>query len=280
MAGNSNTSDPDNGDGDTDTGDPAAAVSAPVAPLAGRVVLVTGGNGGIGLGMAHGCAQAGADVVIWGTNQTKLDAAADELRSHGRRVTARRVDVSDESQVVSAFAEAVELGGRIDSVFANAGVSGGGPFVDQTLDEWRRILAVNLEGAFLTLREATRHMIDRGEGGALVAVSSMSVIHGAPMAQPYAAGKAGVLAMIRGLAVELARHNIRCNAVVPGWVETEMTEAGRQNDRFLENTTKRTPIRRWGVPEDFRSVAAFLADPTQMFHTGDQIVLDGGYTRF
>ena len=259
---------------------PSSPHSAPPPSLTGRVVLVTGGNGGIGLGMAHGCALAGADVVIWGTNQTKLDDAADELAHHGGRVTAHRVDVSDETQVVSAFADAVANSDRVDAVFANAGVSGGGRFVDQTLDEWRRVLGVNLEGVFLTLREGARHMIERGGGGAMVGVSSVSAIHGAPMAQPYAASKAAVIAVMRGLAVELARYDIRCNSIVPGWTETEMTEAGRQNDRFLENTTQRTPIRRWGVPDDFRSVAAFLADPTQVFHTGDEIVLDGGYTRF
>lgn len=123
-------------------------------------------------------------------------------------------------------------------------------------------------------------MVERGEGGSLVAVSSVSAIHGAPMAQAYASSKAGVLAMIRGLSVELARYGIRANSVVPGWTETEMTEAGRENDRFLANTTQRTPIRRWGTPEDFHTVGAFLADPTQAYHTGDEIVMDGGYTRF
>lgn len=257
-----------------------SAPSSPPYPLAGRVVLVTGGNGGIGLGLAGGCAQAGADVEIWGTNEDKLERAAAELGRHGRRVTGRQVDVSNESQVVAAFAEAVAVDGRVDAVFANAGVWGGGPFIDQTLADWRRVLNVNLEGVFLTLREAARHMVERGEGGALVAVSSISAVHGAPMAQPYAAGKAAVLALMRGLAVELARHNIRCNSIVPGWIETEMTEAGRKNSKFVENTTRRTPIRRWGVPDDFGAVGAFLADPTQMFHTGDEIVLDGGYTRF
>ncbi len=259
---------------------PSATISRSPFSLSGRVVLVTGGNGGIGLGMAHGCARAGADVVIWGTNRSKLEHAATELSQHGGGVTARQVDVSDESQVVSAFADAVENNGRVDAVFANAGVTGGGRFVDQTLDEWRRVLAVNLEGVFLTLREAARHMIGRGGGGSLVGVSSVSAIHGAPMAQPYAASKAAVIAVMRGLSVELARHGIRCNSIVPGWTETEMTEAGRRNDKFLENTTRRTPVRRWGVPDDYQSVAAFLADPTQMFHTGDEIVLDGGYTRF
>ncbi len=248
--------------------------------LSGRVVLVTGGNGGIGLGMAEGCVAEGAAVVIWGTNQAKLDQAEHGLASDGARVLAQRVDVSDESQVVGAFAEAVKEMGKVDSVFANAGVSGGGAFVDQTLDLWREVLSVNLDGAFLTLREAARHMKERGEGGALVGVSSVSAIHGAPMAQPYAASKAAVLAMMRGLAVELARYQIRSNCVVPGWTETEMTAQGRENERFLANTTQRTPIRRWGLPADFRRLGAFLADPTQLYHTGDEIVMDGGYTKF
>jgi NAD(P)-dependent dehydrogenase (short-subunit alcohol dehydrogenase family) len=251
-----------------------------VTDLSGRVVLVTGGNGGIGLGFAEGCAAAGADVVIWGTNQGKLDAAAESLGQSGRRVLAQRVDVSAEEQVVAAFAEAVSEMGRVDACFANAGVSGGGPFVDQTVDLWRRVFAVNLEGALLTLREAARHMVQRGDGGALIGVSSVSAIHGAPAAQPYAASKAGLLAVMRGLAVELARHQIRANTVIPGWTITEMTENGRSNEKFVRNTTQRTPIRRWGVPEDFRSIGAFLADPTQMYHTGDEIVMDGGYSRF
>lgn len=248
--------------------------------LDGRVVLVTGGNGGIGLGMAEGCVAEGADAVIWGTNQDKLDRAADKLREAGTRVFAQQVDVSDEEQVVIGFADAVVHMGKIDSVFANAGVSGGAPFVDQTLESWRRVHAVNVDGAFLTLREAARHMKARGEGGALIGVSSVSAIHGAPMAQAYGVSKAGMLAMIRGLAVELARYQIRANSVIPGWTETEMTEGGRQNERFVGNTTARTPIRRWGLPEDFRRVGAFLADPTQMYHTGDEIVMDGGYSRF
>jgi len=249
--------------------------------LDGRVVLVTGGNGGIGLGIAEGCAAEGADIVIWGTNQSKLDAASAGLASSGTKVLAQRVDVSDEGQVVESFASAVAEMGHVDSVFANAGIGGNGKaFIDQSLEDWRRVHAVNIDGVVVTLREAAKHMIERGEGGSLVAVSSTSAIHGAPRAQPYATSKAGVLALMRGLAVELARYNIRSNSIVPGWTETEMTEAGRENDKFLSATTSRTPIRRWGMPEDFRRVGAFLADPSQMYHTADEIIMDGGYTRF
>lgn len=248
--------------------------------LRGRVVLVTGGNGGIGLGIAEGCARAGADLVIWGTNQNKLTTAGERLEALGAKVVAQQVDVSDEEAVVDAFTHAVDVTGRIDCAVANAGVSQGGAFVDLELDRWRRLMSVNLEGAVVTLREAARHMVERGEGGSLVGLSSVSAIHGAPGAQAYAASKAAILALMRSLAVELARYRIRCNSIVPGWTETEMTEPGRENEKFLEATTRRTPIRRWGRPDDFGAVGAFLADPTQIYHTGDEIVMDGGYTRF
>lgn len=244
------------------------------------MVLVTGGNGGIGLGIAKGCARAGADVVIWGTNAQKLERAEAELVEVGGRVLAQKVDVRSEEEVVGSFAAAVEHMGKVDAAFANAGIGGGAPFIEQTLDMWRHVYSVNVDGAFLTLREAARHMVERGEGGSLVGISSTSAIHGAPRNQAYASSKAGMLAIMRGLAVELARYNIRANSIIPGWTETDMTEAGRSSSKFLTNTTQRTPIRRWGVPADFEAVGAFLADPTQMFHTGDEVIVDGGYTRF
>ncbi len=249
--------------------------------LSGRVVVVTGGNGGIGLGLATGCAAAGAAVSIWGRNADKLRSAAAQLESIGGVVHVQRVDVSVESEVDDAMAEARERLGRIDSVFANAGISATPqPFVDQSTEEWHRLQAVNVDGVFFTLRAAARVLINQGEGGALIGVSSTSAIHGAPMAQSYAASKISVLAIMRGLAVELARHRIRCNSIIPGWTETEMTQAARSYDKFLAATTTRTPVRRWGQPNDFAALGAFLADPTQTFHTGDEIVVDGGYTRF
>jgi NAD(P)-dependent dehydrogenase (short-subunit alcohol dehydrogenase family) len=149
-----------------------------------------------------------------------------------------------------------------------------------SLDEWRRVMAVNLDGAFLSLRAAARHLVERGEGGALVAVSSVSAIHGAPRMEHYAASKTALLGLVRGLAVELARHRVRCNAVLPGWMDTEMIEPGKENPRWVEATVKRTPVRRWGRPSDLRDIAAYLADPALVFHTGDSIVIDGGYSIF
>ncbi|MFW2380129.1 MAG: SDR family NAD(P)-dependent oxidoreductase, partial [Acidimicrobiales bacterium] len=247
----------------------------------GRAVVVTGGNGGIGLGLAKGCAKSGASVSIWGRNAAKLSTAKQELGATGATIHAQQVDVSSESEVDEAMEEAERLMGRLDCVFANAGIGAiPKPFVDQTAEEWHALQAVNVDGVFFTLRAGARALLEQGEGGSLVGVSSTSAIHGAAMAQSYAASKISVLAIMRGLAVELARHHIRCNSIIPGWTETEMTEDARKFDKFLAATTKRTPVRRWGVPDDFAALGAFLADPTQTFHTGDEIVVDGGYTRF
>jgi NAD(P)-dependent dehydrogenase (short-subunit alcohol dehydrogenase family) len=248
--------------------------------LHGRVVVVTGGNGGIGLGMARALAEAGADLVIWGRNAGKNGAARAELAELGTRVHAVACDVADEQQVIDAFAESVEAMGKVDSLFANAGIGGYSPFVDMTYAEWRRVQSVDLDGVFLCLREAARHLVARGEGGSLVAVSSTSAIHGAPGMQHYASAKAGILSLMRGLAVELARHRIRCNSILPGWTDTEMLAPNAGNEKFVEATTRRTPVRRWGTPADLGPAAVFLADPTQLFHTGDLLVVDGGYTVF
>lgn len=249
--------------------------------LTGHVALVTGGNSGIGLGMALGMARAGADIAIWGTNPDKNAAASKRLAELGHRVHAERCDVSDESQVLASFASTVDALGKVDSVFANAGVSGNGSsFVDMTLEEWRRVTAVNLDGAFMTLREGARHFVERGEGGSLVAVSSTSAIHGAPNGTNYAASKTALLGLVRALAVGLARYKVRVNALLPGWTDTDLTVGGKANPKFLNATVSRTPLRRWADPEEFGDVAVFLADPSLIFHTGDTMTVDGGYTIF
>ena len=246
--------------------------------LTGHVAVVTGGNRGIGFGLAEGLVAAGATVAVWARD---VDRTAEACAALGEgRAVGVACDVADEDQVVTAMAQTVERLGKVDSLFANAGVSGLAAFVDLSLDEWRRVMAVNLDGAFLTLREGARHLVERGEGGSLVAVSSVSAVHGAPRMTHYAASKTAILALTRGLAVELARHRVRCNAILPGWTETEMLEPGKANQRWVDATVSRTPVRRWGVPSDFGALAAYLADPTLVFHTGDSIVVDGGYTVF
>jgi len=253
-----------------------------VTRLDEQVAVVTGGNRGIGLGLAEGLAAAGASVAIWARDTGRNAEACQHLKefSPGARAVAYACDVSDEDQVGAAMAATLADLGRVDSLFANAGVGGTTSFVEMSLDEWRRVMAVNLDGAFLSLRAAARHMVERGEGGALAAVSSVSAIHGAPRMEHYAASKTALLGLVRGLAVELARHRVRCNAVLPGWMDTEMIEPGKENPRWVEATVKRTPVRRWGQPSDLRDIAAYLADPALVFHTGDSIVIDGGYSIF
>ena len=222
--------------------------------LTGKAAVVTGGNGGIGLGMAEGLAAAGADIAIWGRNADKNAAALERLKAHGTRVEALEVDVADEQAVVDAMAESLSRLGRIDSCIANAGVGGGAPLIEQTTEQWRKVTAVNLDAVFWTFREASKHMVARAEsgdkGGSLLVTSSVSAIHGAPQNQAYAATKAGVLAMVRGTAVELARYGIRANAVLPGWIATDMTER------------------------------LYFASDASRFHTGDSVVIDGGYSIF
>ena len=190
--------------------------------LTGRVVVVTGGNTGIGLGLAKGVAQAGASVAIWARNEERNEKAVAELSALGVSATSERCDVGDEVQIEAAMASTLRRHGKVDTLFANAGTYGDAAFVDMTLAEWRQVLQVNLDGTFLSLRAAARHLVERGEGGSLIAVSSTASIHGAPRKAHYAVTKSGAIALIRSLAVELARHRVRCNALLPGWTDTDL----------------------------------------------------------
>jgi NAD(P)-dependent dehydrogenase (short-subunit alcohol dehydrogenase family) len=249
--------------------------------LTGKVALVTGGNSGIGLGYASGLAQAGADVCIWGTNEAKNRQAVEQLLAHGTHVDALVCDVGNNELVPKAFAETIERFGRVDSVFANAGVgSRGTPFHEMTLDEWRAIFRVNMEGVFFTFQEAIRHALERGGGASLVATSSLASVFGAPRGEHYAATKAGLNAMVRGLAVEYARHGIRANAVLPGWIATAMTERATTSEAFQNKVLPRIPVRRWGAGDDFSGIAVYLASDASAYHTGDCFTIDGGYGRF
>jgi NAD(P)-dependent dehydrogenase (short-subunit alcohol dehydrogenase family) len=250
--------------------------------LTGKVALVTGGNSGIGLGMAVGLAQAGADVVIWGTNAAKNDAARAQLVQHGGRVLALQCDVGDEAAVNDAFAATVDTMGRVDGCFANAGVGGGGvaSFLEMTSEQWHRVTRVNLDGAFYTFRAAARHMVQRGGGGVLAGTASLAAVEAAPRGEHYAATKGGMISMVRALAVEFARHAIRAHAILPGWIETNMTERAIGNDTFRSKVMPRIPMRRWGSGEDFAGIAVYLLSDTSRYHTGDTFVIDGGYALF
>jgi len=249
--------------------------------LTGTVALVTGGNGGIGLGMAEGLAAAGASVAVWGTNPAKNAAAVERLRGFGADAEAFVCDVGDEAQVREVFEATVARFGKVDACFANAGVGTRGTrFEEMTLEEWKAILRVNLDGVFLTLREAVRHLRSREVPGSLVVTSSIASVFGMPRGEHYAATKAGVSSMARALAVEYGRYGIRANAVLPGWIETAMTEPLFGNERFESAVKARIPLGRWGRPEDFAGIAVYLASDASRYHTGDTIVVDGGYRVF
>ena len=250
--------------------------------LTGKVALVTGGNGGIGLGMAEGLAAAGAKVAIWGQNPAKNAEAQKTLEALGGEVLVQAVDVTSEQAVSDALAEVIGRFGRLDFCAANAGVGGGAPFHEQTTEGWRRVMTVNLDAVFWTFREAAKHMIDRAgagdPGGSLLVTSSTSAIHGAPANEAYAASKTAVLGLIRGLAVEYARYGIRANAILPGWITSDMTAPLQGWDKFNEKVIGRVPMRRWGDRQDFSGIAVYLASDASRFHTGDSMVIDGGYT--
>ncbi len=250
--------------------------------LSGRVALITGGNSGIGLGMAQALAEAGADIAIWGTDAQKNASARAELERSGRRVLALRCDVSDEAAVETAFAETIRELGRVDGCFANAGVSGRGvaSFLALSDAEWHRVLRVNLDGAFHSFRAAARHMCERGGGGVLVGTASLAAIEASPRSEHYAASKGGMISMVRALAVEFARHRIRAHAILPGWIETEMTANAIANPKFHANVLPRIPARRWGTGADFGGIAVYLMSDAAAYHTGDSFVIDGGYSLF
>ena len=252
--------------------------------LTGRGAVVTGGNGGIGYGMARGLLAAGASVAVWGSNPDKTEQAKIKLAAEcgdASRVHAMVCDVGDESQVDAAFAASVAALGQVDACFANAGVSGKGTaLMDMPLQEFQRVQRINVEGVFLTFRAAARHMVAHGQGGSLVATASTAALEGAARNCHYGASKGAVTSLVRALAMELARHRIRVNSILPGWIVTEMTERSVANDKFASAVMPRIPARRWGEIDDFSGIAVYLASQASGYATGEQFVIDGGYTKF
>jgi NAD(P)-dependent dehydrogenase (short-subunit alcohol dehydrogenase family) len=252
-----------------------------VFDLTGRVVVIAGGNAGIGLGFARGIARAGGDVVIWGRRAEKNAEAGKALAEFGCRVLTQEVDVSDEARVVAAMAEAVEEMGRVDGVIANAGMmSSAGTFLDMTTDEWRRLLAVNQDGAFVTVREGARHMkrrFDAGDpGGSLLFCASLSALTGSPGMQHYNAAKGAIAAMSRGIAVEAGRYGIRCNVVCPGYTISETVQIPSDSPLF-EHIRRSSPMGRMGTPDDLEGIGVYFMSEWSRFHTGDLVIVEGGW---
>ena len=248
--------------------------------LSGKLIVVTGGNGGIGLGIARGLARAGASLSIWARNPEKSADAQAELESLGAQVQTLACDVSSEADVVRATAETLDRFGRIDVGVANAGFGRGQDPLEMSLADWHDVLATNLDGTFLTFRELGRHMAAREGNGKLIAISSISAFNGTPMQVHYAASKAGVEALVRSLAVRFARYDIQVNAVQPGWIVTDATRPATQIESFSDVVVKRTPARRWGEADELAGIAVYLSSDASSFHTGDTIRVDGGYATF
>ena len=246
--------------------------------LAGKVALVTGGNGGIGLGMARGLAGAGATVVLAGRNAEKSSQAVAELKVQGVSADAIEADVTDEHQVARLFQEVMVRHGRLDILVNNAGSTIRKAPEALSLQEFRQVMDVNLTSTFLCCR-AAHALMKVGGGGKIINIGSMLSLLGAPYASAYGASKGGVVQFTRSIATAWAADNIQCNAVLPGWIDTELTQGARQQVAGLyERVLARTPAGRWGEPTDLAGIAVFLASGASDFVTGTAIPVDGGYS--
>jgi 2-dehydro-3-deoxy-D-gluconate 5-dehydrogenase len=243
--------------------------------LHGKAALVTGGNGGIGLGMAGGLARAGAKVAIAGRDADKNAAAAKRLGAQAISIAA---DVTDEKACRAMVEEAATRLGRLDILVNNAGINIRKQPDEYTLEEWQRVLASNLTSAFVASQAAYAHM-RRAGGGKIVNIGSMMSLFGASFAAPYGASKGGIVQFTRSLACAWAKDNIQVNAVLPGWIDTALTRRAREEVSGLhERVLARTPAGRWGEPADMAGVAVFLCSAASDFITGTAIPVDGGYS--
>ncbi|CAN7267916.1 glucose 1-dehydrogenase [Variovorax sp. LjRoot290] len=246
--------------------------------LTGKTALVTGGNGGIGLGMAEGLAKAGARVIVAARNPQKSAAAVETLKALGSDSFALSADVTDEASVQRLFDQVAERCGRLDILVNNAGTTVRKPADQLALAEWHMVMDTNLTSAFLCCRAAHAHLKAAG-GGKIINIGSMLSIFGAPYAPVYGASKGGIVQLSRALAASWAPDKIQVNAVLPGWIRTELTDGARAQVQGLEERVNaRTPAGRWGRPEDLAGIAVFLASKASDFVTGTAIPVDGGYS--
>ncbi|MBN8745922.1 MAG: SDR family oxidoreductase [Variovorax sp.] len=246
--------------------------------LAFKVALVTGGNGGTGVGMARGLAQAGARVVVAARNAQKSEDAAAQLRAAGSDSFAISADVTDEASVQALFDTVGERCGRLDILVNNAGTTVRKPVDQLQLAEWHQVMDTNLTSAFLCSR-AAHPLMKRAGGGKIINIGSMMSIFGAPYAPAYGASKGGIVQLTKATAASWAADGIQVNAILPGWITTDLTDGARaQVPGLNERVVARTAAGRWGQPKDLAGTAVFLASAASDFVTGAAIPVDGGYS--
>lgn len=250
--------------------------------MSGKVVVITGGNAGIGLGFARGIARAGGDVVIWGRRREKNEEAAAQLREFGTRVLTQEVDVGQEEQVVAAMASAIEQMGRVDGAIANAGImTHAKSFLELTSEMYHGLLDINQHGAMYVAREAARHMKARHDagdpGGSILFCASLSALTGSAGMEHYNAAKGAIASMARGIAVDLGHYGIRCNTVCPGYTISETVKDPGPDSPLGRQVRERTPIPRFGTIEDFEGIGVYFMSDASRFHTGDLVRVDGGW---
>jgi 2-dehydro-3-deoxy-D-gluconate 5-dehydrogenase len=246
--------------------------------LTGKVAMVTGGNRGIGLGMARGLAEAGATVVLAARDAEQGALAVAELRALGAEALFLPVDVTSEVSVAALVDLAVDTYGGVHVLVNNAGIAIRKAPEDYTLDEWQRVMDTNLTSAFLCSRAVHPHMQAAG-GGKIINIGSMLAVFGGTFSSPYSASKGGLVQLTKSLATSWGKDNIQVNAVLPGWIDTDLTRATRaQFPGFEQRITDRTPMGRWGDSDDLAGVAVFLASAASDFVTGASIAVDGGYS--
>ena len=253
-------------------------MKAALFDLSGRVAIVTGGNGGIGLGMANGLAEAGAAIVIVGRNEAKSNAAVAELKQRGAKAISIVADVTEKAAVQAMVELAARELGRIDILVNNAGINIRKPPQALSLQEWDHVIGTNLTSAFLC-SQAVYPVMKAAGGGKIINIGSMMSIFGASFAPAYAASKGGIVQFTRSCACAWAADNIQANAVLPGWIDTDLTRRARQEiDGLHDKVLARTPAARWGASADFAGIAVFLASPASDFVTGTAIPVDGGFS--
>ncbi len=246
--------------------------------LTGKIAIVTGGNGGIGLGMARGLARAGAGIVIAGRNKAKSEEAAHDIEALGARALAVSVDVTDKASVAAMVETTLGQFGRIDILINNAGMSVRQPAHVISLEDWNTVISTNLTSAFICSKAVYPAMKDAG-GGKIINIGSMMSIFGASFAPAYAASKGGIVQFTKSIALSWAADNIQANAILPGWIDTALTKTARDQVPGLnENVLNRTPAKRWGNIDDLAGTAVFLASSASDFVTGTAIPVDGGYS--